>query len=164
MPRPADRAIARPISSALANRFSHYELEANAEDWNNWAIAHNINPIVTGFINYRPNLLFKMEGQDLQQGWPSPRSWERASQILKAGEEHGWNSDLLLKKVAGCVGKEAGMKYSHYYEHYQLLLPLVNKVFDGKDIQKEYEKLEPTKQNHLVWKEGQYDRAMEKGI
>ena len=25
-------------------------------------------------------------------------------------------------------------------------------------------KLDPTKQNHLVWKEGQYDRAMEKGI
>lgn len=117
--RDTDRAVARPISSALANRFSHYELSANAEDWNNWAVAHDINPSVTGFINFRPNLLFKMEGQDLQQGWPSPRSWERVANVLTM---FGEKEDVLQKVVYGLIGQNVGVEFMAFHK--------VNKKFD----------------------------------
>lgn len=117
--RDTDRAVARPISSALANRFSHYELEANAEDWNSWAVAHDIHPSVTGFVRYRPTLLFKMEGQDLQQGWPSPRSWERVANIIPMFSD---NEEILQKVVYGLIGHNVGVEFMAFYK--------VNKKFD----------------------------------
>jgi len=59
--RVEDRAIATTMSSALANRFLHFDMEANAEDWVKWAIKNDIHPSVIGFINYRPACLFDME-------------------------------------------------------------------------------------------------------
>src|SRR6202000_307091 len=34
----------------------------------------------------------------------------------------------------------------NYYEHYQHLLPMIDKVYDGKNVSKEYLALEPSKQ------------------
>jgi hypothetical protein len=76
---------------------------------------------------------------------PSPRGWFNASQILRKGEELGWSSPLLNKKVCGCIGKEAGHKYSMYYEHYMELLPMIDDIFRGVDITNRYQPLEPTK-------------------
>src|SRR5581483_7171667 len=47
--------------------------------------------------------------------------------------------------VAGCVGKDAGHKYSSYFEHYQQLLPLVEDIYRGQDVSSRYNALEPTK-------------------
>ena len=110
--RTCDRAVARPLSSALANRFSHYELEANEEDWSNWAYSNDINPSVTGFIKYRPGLLFKMDGQNLECGWPSPRSWERVSNILPL-----FNDEEVLRKVVfGLIGENVGTEFLAFHK------------------------------------------------
>lgn len=107
--RTVDRAVARQLSSALANRFAHYELEANAEDWNMWATAHSVHPYVTGFISYRPSLLFKMDNkQNLDAGWPSPRSWERVSSVIPLFKS---NESVFQKVVYGIVGQAAGIEF-----------------------------------------------------
>lgn len=110
--RTTDRAVAKVMSSALANRFSHYELEANAEDWFDWAVAHDINPSVTGFIKYRPGLLFKMEGQNLEQGWPSPRSWERVANVISL---FGADDDVLRKVVYSLIGQNVGVEFMAFH-------------------------------------------------
>lgn len=108
-----DRAVATAMSSALANRLMHFELDANAEDWYYWAIAHDLNPSVTGFIKYRPGLLFKMKDQNLEQGWPSPRSWERVSNIISL-----FNNDevTLRSAVYGLVGNQAGVEFMEFHK------------------------------------------------
>lgn len=111
--RTCDRAIVKAMSSALANRFVHFEVEANSEDWVKWATMNSINPAIIGFINYRPALLFKMEGQNLEQGWPSPRSWERVSSAI---EMFGGNDDLLRKMVNGLIGNGAGVEFMEFYK------------------------------------------------
>ena len=111
--RTCDRAVVKTMSSALANRFVHFEVEANAEDWVKWATKNNINPAVVGFINYRPGLLFKMEGQNLEQGWPSPRSWERVSNSIKMFEN---NSNILRKVIYGLIGNGAGLEFMEFYK------------------------------------------------
>ena len=111
--RVTDRAVATAMSSALANRLMHFELDANAEDWYFWAIAHGLNPSVTGFIKYRPNLLFKMKDQNLEQGWPSPRSWERVSNIIP---QYGDDEDLLRSAVYGLVGNQAGVEFMEFHK------------------------------------------------
>ena len=111
--RTCDRAVVKTMSSALANRFIHFELEANAEDWVKWAILNDINPAVIGFINYRPELLFKMEGQNLEYGWPSPRSWERVSNCI--GMFNG-SSDIMRKVVYGLVGNGTGLEFMEFFK------------------------------------------------
>ena len=109
-----DKAVAMTMSSALANRFMHVELKEDAESWINWANANGIHPSVTGFISYKPNMLFRMEDQNLERGWPSPRSWERVSQICHIYK----NADdvLLRKMVYGLVGNGAGVEFMEFYK------------------------------------------------
>ncbi len=112
--RTGDRAVAGTMSSALANRFLHVELQEDAESWIAWALAHDIHPSVTGFIRFRPGCLFNQEGENLERGWPTPRAWERVSRMLArfaAGDE-----GLLRKVVYGLVGNRAGVEFMEFHK------------------------------------------------
>ena len=109
-----DRAVAMTMSSALANRFMHVELKEDAEAWINWANINGIHPSVTGFISYKPNMLFNMEDQNLERGWPSPRSWERVSQICHIYKDA--DDTLLRKMVYGLVGNGVGVEFMEFYK------------------------------------------------
>lgn len=110
--RATDRAVVKTMSSALANRFMHFEVDANIEDWYEWAVQHNIHPSVTGFLKFRPALLCKMDGQNLECGWPSPRSWEKVSSIISLFEN---NEEVLRKAVYGLVGPGAGLEFMEFH-------------------------------------------------
>jgi hypothetical protein len=111
-----DRAVATTMSSALANRFMHLELDVNTEDWILWAQHNNIHPSVVGFIRYRNMYLFHMEGENLERGWPSPRSWERVSHILNLYKHLDSNNPILRKLVYGLVGTSAGVEFMEFHK------------------------------------------------
>jgi len=136
---------ARP-SLPLLDRSEKYLVEADATSWLEWAgkMGH-IHPSITAYITDHPKDLFGSVDPDERYADPSPRGWARASELLYRGESHGWNTNILNTKVSGCVGKDAGLKYSNYYEHYQQLLPMIEDIFQGKDISARYNPLEPTK-------------------
>jgi len=117
--RAIDKAVVKTMSSALANRFMHFELDVDTEDWNIWAVQHDIHPSVTGYIRYKPQNLLKMEGMNLEMGWPSPRSWERVSNIIPM-----FNSDesVLRKTVYGLIGPAVGTEFMEFHR--------INKRFD----------------------------------
>ena len=115
-----DRAVAMSMSSALSNRFLHVELEADPEQWCKWAMTHDVHPSVTGFIQYRPENLFNMEKENLERGWPSPRSWDRVSQMCKI---YGNNEQLLRKITYGLVGPAKGVEFMEFHR--------LNKSFDN---------------------------------
>ena len=117
--RAIDKAVVKTMSSALANRFMHFELEANSEDWCSWAVQHDIHPSVTGYIRYRPANLIKMDKQNLEQGWPSPRSWERVSNIISIFED---DEELLRAAVYGLIGNSVGLEFIEFHK--------LNKKFD----------------------------------
>ena len=107
-----DRAVATTMSSALANRFMHVELQADQEDWLTWARQNNVHPSVIGFIQYKPSLLFNMDGENLERGWPTPRSWERVSEMCYCCTD----KDMLRNVVFGLVGNGAGVEFMAFYE------------------------------------------------
>ena len=118
--RTEDRAVASTMSSALANRFLHVEMQEDVESWIAWARTHDIHPSVTGFIRYRPGCLFNQEGENLERGWPTPRSWERVSRMLA---QFGESDELLLRKVVyGLVGNRAGVEFMEFHK--------INATFD----------------------------------
>jgi hypothetical protein len=137
---------ARP-SLPLLDRAEKYLVEADVTSWLAWsAKLGHIHPSITAFINDNPTHLFGAVDPYDRYADPSPRGWSRASNILFKGEEKSWQPDVLHKKVCGCVGKEAGLKYAHYYDYYQVLLPMVDKVYKGESIEQEYRELDPSKQ------------------
>lgn len=133
-------------SLPLLDRTEKFLVEADATSWLEWAgKSGKIHPAVTAYVHDNPKDLFGAIDPEERYADPSPRGWDRASQILFNGEKEGWSSSLLNKKVAGCVGKDAGIKYKNYYEHYMELLPMIEDVYNGKDVQRRYEALEPGK-------------------
>lgn len=137
---------ARP-SLPLLDRAEKYLVEADVMSWMTWAgKSGRIHPSITAFINDNPNFLFGAVDPEDRYADPSPRGWTRFSDIINRGEEKNWKSDLLVRKAAGCVGKEAGLKYSHYYDHYQVLLPMLDRIFKEENVQREYQALDPSKQ------------------
>lgn len=133
-------------SLPLLDRASKFLVEADAATWMEWAgKSGKIHPSISAYINDHPKDLFGAVDPEDRYADSSPRGWANASRLITKGEEFGWSKEVMNKQVSGCVGKEVGLKYSHYYDHYQVLLPLVNNVFEGKSVLKEFNALEPTK-------------------
>jgi hypothetical protein len=126
--RTEDRAVSTTMSSALANRFLHTELESSADNWLEWAVAHEIHPSVSGFIRFRPGMLFNQENENLERGWPSPRSWERVSTMLNVLVE---NEELLRHTVYGLVGNRAGVEFMAFHKTSQNLA--IKEMMLGKE-------------------------------
>jgi hypothetical protein len=103
--RHQDRAITFRMSSALANRFVHLELEPDVEDWRQWAVARRIDPLVVSFIALRPALLCQEPGEG--SAYPTPRSWEMASDVLSAFGGPRDCADVL----PGVVGQAAAIEF-----------------------------------------------------
>ena len=116
--RTEDRAVSTTMSSALANRFLHVELESNADNWLEWAVANEIHPSVSGFIRFRPGMLFNQENENLERGWPTPRSWERVSTMMKILPD---DENLIRHTVYGLVGNRAGIEFMAFHKTAQNL-------------------------------------------
>jgi len=113
-----DHAISYPISSALANRFCHVELEPDVEQWCAWAESQGLSPEVVAFLRFCPERFFSMEG-DLQRGWPSPRSWERVAHAL--GHQEGQDRTTLELQIEGLVGQAAAVEFAAFRDCIRLL-------------------------------------------
>ena len=127
-----DRAVAMTMSSALANRFLHVELKENAEEWGKWAVSSGIHPAVCSFIKFRPELLFKMDNENLERGWPSPRSWERVSIMLKLAEQSKMKTSMAQKLVYGLIGNGAGSEFMSFYKNSDIMEDVLAVMLDPK--------------------------------
>lgn len=78
--RAQDRAAVHEMPTPVKNRFAHYTLEANVDDWCKWALTNNIDPSIVGFVRYRPSLLHNVDST--QNAFPSPRAWEMLNRKL----------------------------------------------------------------------------------
>lgn len=131
----------------LLDRAAKFLIEPDVDSWMKWAgESGKIHGSVSAYINDNREDLYGQVDPDSSYADPSPRSWENASKYLKQGENENWSPEKTYKMVAGCVGNAVGVKYRAYFDHYQKILPLVKKLFDGKDITKEYNALKVTEQ------------------
>lgn len=106
--RQHDKAITFRMSSALTNRFVHLEIEPDVNDWRDWAIGKGLDPLVVSFIGVRPELLIQDPGNSA--AYPTPRSWEMLSDVLRTFGSYADASDV----VAGVVGAAAAIEFSGF--------------------------------------------------
>ena len=134
--RVEDRAVACAMSSALANRFLHVEVKPDVGSFVTWAVEKHLHPAVINFIRYRPSLLFSQQDIDLQRGWPSPRSWERVSTMLKIADATG-HRHMLSYSIPGLVGEGAAAEFIAFYKSMfalQSKCDLREMLISGEDI------------------------------
>ena len=80
------------MPAPLANRFSHFEVESNIDDWVSWAYANNIDEGLIGFLRFKPELLF-----DFDPARSILQQIESASQRCSAGVFLFTKDDELVK-------------------------------------------------------------------
>lgn len=51
-------------------------------DWCKWAVKAGIRPEIIAFLRFKPALLHDPEATSDVNAWPTPRSWEMASNVL----------------------------------------------------------------------------------
>ncbi len=108
--RAEDRSVTFRMPAALANRFIHLDFEADFEDWRAWAGPAGVHPLVVGFLGTRRDLLLDM--QETERGFPTPRAWEMASDVLEALGTARDAADVLV----GVVGEGAAAELLGYCE------------------------------------------------
>ncbi|HMM87096.1 MoxR family ATPase [Azohydromonas sp.] len=130
--RQGDRGVTYAMPAPLANRFAHFEVEVDLDDWVQWAWAHGVDERLIGFLRFKPELLFDFDPARTLAGemaFPSPRSWEFAHRALaKFGDQPA----LLPGALAGCVGAAAGVECAAYLATLERL-PDLDAVVEGRD-------------------------------
>lgn len=132
-------------SLPLLDRGEKYLVEANAKQWLDWAPKGYIHPSIVSFIHDNQTELQGAVNDEELFADQSPRGWENSSKIIRFGEANGIDHKIILNKVNGCVGRRAGVAYQNYFEHYQMLLPMIDLIIQGTPP-KEFYALEVTKQ------------------
>lgn len=100
--RESDRGVVFRMASPLANRFVHLEMEADVDDWREWARKSDIDRTIIAFISYRPDALFAFNTASENKAFATPRTWEYVHEIIKSEPE----DDLLLIMLSGAIGEE----------------------------------------------------------
>lgn len=129
--RQGDRGVTYTMPAPLANRFSHFEVEVNLDDWVTWAYASGIDGRVIAFLRFRPELLFDFDPAHNPVAFPSPRSWEFTHRAL---QKFGNFPDIIVGALQGCVGPAAGIELNAFIQNLEHL-PDIDAILDGDETQ-----------------------------
>lgn len=128
--RQGDRGVTYTMPAPLANRFSHFEIDLNLDDWVTWAYTNNIDERIIAFLRFRPDLLFEFDPAHNPVAFPSPRTWEFAHRAL---QKFNACPDLLIGALQACVGPAAGVELHAFISSLDQM-PDLNAILRGDDI------------------------------
>ena len=128
--RQIDRAGANSMSKSLANRFQHYGIRADLRDWKLWAIPRGIDPRIVAFLGFRESLLFSFDPSSDDNAYPTPRSWEMASEFMPDNND----AEAIVNAVAPCVGMGAAGEFAAYLRVFDKL-PNIDDIIAGKSVE-----------------------------
>ncbi|WP_457608623.1 AAA family ATPase [Nitratifractor sp.] len=126
--RESDRGVVYRMPPPLANRFVHFEMEVDLEDWKAWAYGTGIDPLIVAFLSATPEALFDFDPASGAKSFPTPRSWSFVDRILKGGLPE----ELLLDAVAGAVGRERALDFLSFRQ-VAGRLPELDTFLDGEE-------------------------------
>lgn len=106
--RDGDRGVTYRMPAPLANRFVHIEMKADFEDFNEWAIANQLNSQVIGYLNYAKSDLFNFDPKTASRSFATPRSWSFVSELLDDQDD---DESTLTDLVSGAIGDGLAVKF-----------------------------------------------------
>jgi MoxR-like ATPase len=129
--RQGDRGVTYQMPAPLANRFAHYEIEPDLDDWVEWAHASGVDDRLIAFLRFRPDLLFQFDPTRYASAFASPRSWEYANRALAKFADH---PELLGEALNACVGAAAGSALRAFLAHIGAI-PDLAAIAAGRDAE-----------------------------
>ena len=109
----SERGVHFSMPRPLRNRFAHLSLEPDFEDWCQWAVRAGLRPEIIAFLRFKPALLHHANATSDVNAWPTPRSWEMASNVLSGfarREKSGFftgATEIEAQLLEGTVGPAA---------------------------------------------------------
>ena len=102
-----DHAIVSTLSSALNNRFVHFQMRVDMDAWLVWAEQAGVAAAILAYMRanrrHGASLLYDNHGGD---AFPTPRSWAMASAVLGRAKP-----ELARRLVAACIGAGAAERF-----------------------------------------------------
>lgn len=94
-----DKAVVNQMSTALVSRMPQLFLEANAQDWIEWAYLNDIDPRIIAYISYRNSHLMNFDPKKTGP-YACPRTWEMLSDLIQ-GQDVNAHSLARIESVIG---------------------------------------------------------------
>jgi hypothetical protein len=127
--RETDKGVTYRMPKPLANRFLHYEVRVDFQDWFDWAVVHNQHPDVLGYVTTFKEDLYKFDAGSAERSFATPRMWEFVSDTIQ--DVAGFNEEEVTDMVAAGIGEGIALKFK---AHRQVAsqLPNPSDILDGK--------------------------------
>ena len=109
----SERGVHFSMPRPLRNRFVHLGLEPDFMDWCKWAVKASVRPEIIAFLRFKPALLHDPDATSDVNAWPTPRSWEMASNVLSGfarRQQSGFFSgttEIEAQLLEGTIGEAA---------------------------------------------------------
>jgi hypothetical protein len=134
-----DGGVFSGMEHAFLSRCTCYRIEPNFKVWRKWAVKHDVNATVLGYLTQTPTALHVMDPNEMACVFPCPRSWTALSQKLnmrearleKANGKKTLLSDEAIELYAsGHIGNAEAAKFRGFYKYNsQLISP--ESIMDG---------------------------------
>lgn len=128
--REGDRAGASRLVSALENRLVHLSVEPSSEEFLSFAVTRGLHPSVPAFVQERPDMLLRFDPRSPERAFPSPRSWERVSDVMKLSLSEAARGELLK----GTIGSGAAVEFLAFLRVFSELPRLADVLSGAVDL------------------------------
>jgi hypothetical protein len=134
----SERGVHFSMPRPLRNRFVHLELEPDFEDWTKWAVKAGIRPEIIAFLRFKPSLLHDADATSDANAWPTPRSWEMASNVLtgfaarQGGGFFAGGTEIEAQLLEGTIGEAATIELVAFLRLFRQL-PSVQEILLNPD-------------------------------
>jgi midasin (ATPase involved in ribosome maturation) len=129
--REGDRGVTYRMPTPLANRFVHFEMSVDVQDWRHWAYMSGIDARVIAYISFKSEHLFTFDARSDAKSFATPRSWEFVDSILRSNIR----KELILDTIGGAVGKDVAVSFLSFCKVMDRL-PNIEDILNAKS--KEY--------------------------
>lgn len=136
--RTTDHSVAYKMPAALANRMLHFNVGISFDAWKMWAVNNGIDERILGYLSFdNSRLCEKPDNNSL--AYPTPRSWEFVSTILKTTE-------MSVNEAHDYISSAVGIDTSLAFENW---CNIFKKLPDTRDIFKGICKVKPNTHDAL---------------
>lgn len=130
----SERGVHFSMPRPLRNRFVHLHLEADLPEWCRWAVRAGVRSEIIAFLRFKPALLHDGDVTSDQNAWPTPRSWQMASNVLKgmSGKVGSAAVEIEAQLLEGTIGPAATAEFVGFLRLFREL-PSIDEILLNPD-------------------------------
>jgi hypothetical protein len=126
-----DKSLVYSMPTALLNRFVHYTLKTDFDDWKEWAMENEVHKDVISFLNWKKgHVLMTFDPKVNVKAFATPRSWEFVSDILYTA----MSREQKVSSIIGAVGVGPALEFEGYLKIAADLPNVEQILIDEEDI------------------------------